>query len=297
MGMNLKRDNLLAFYEVYKHNSFTKAAKMLRLTQSALSHRIRNLERELEVTVFDREPTGIRLTDAGAKLLRFCQTQLQVEEELLRDLQEASDGGLTGTLRVGSVSSLAWSVVTPALRKLVQDNPTIQVDMIAREVSELPALFKRGRFDFLLTTERMDDVSLEEKSLGYEKYVLIEPSIASSRSHVYLDHQEEDKFTLNFLKFNKQKTEGLIRSFMDDNHGLVAGVRSGYGVAIVPDHILAGEKGIKIRKMLSSQKHAVYLYFRKQPFYSRLHKAAALELATQVPKLLGSSGSRLQRGK
>ena len=285
--MNLNRDNLLAFYEVYKHNSFTKAAKNLHLTQSALSHRIRNLERDLEVTVFDREPTGLRLTDAGTKLLRYCQTQIQVEEELLRDLRDSSADGLTGTLRIGSVSSLAWSIVTPAIAKLIRDNIGVHVDIIAREVSELPGLFKRGRFDFLVTTDRLNDAGLDEQFLGYETYVLIEPIMRTSRSNVFLDHHEEDKFTLNFLEFHKQKTEGLVRSFMDDNHGIIAGVKAGFGVAVVPVHILAGERGIKIKKRFKSQKHPVYLYFRKQPFYSKLHNAVALEIAAQVPRLLG----------
>lgn len=284
--MKLLRDNLRAFYEVYKWNSFTKAAKAIHLTQSALSHRIRNLEQELEVTLFDREPTGIRLTDAGTKLLRYCQTQIQIEEELLRDLNQVEEGEFSGTLRIGSVSSLAWSILTPSIGRIIRENPGIHLDIIAREVSELPVLFKRGRIDLLMTNEQLNEPSLEEHFLGTETYVLIEPKVKTSRKDIYLDHQEEDKFTFNFLTHEKRKIDAINRSFMDDNHGLIAGVKEGFGKAFVPLHNLKNEKNVVIKKKSKGQKHPVYLYYKKQPFYTKLHQAIVSEICSCAPRLL-----------
>ena len=73
--MELSQDQLKAFYEVARQGSFTKAALSLALTQSALSHRIKNLESHLETSLFVRASTGIRLTETGKKLLQYVQVQ------------------------------------------------------------------------------------------------------------------------------------------------------------------------------------------------------------------------------
>jgi DNA-binding transcriptional LysR family regulator len=63
MAMGLQTAQLEAFEEVAKLRNFSKAAKALHITQSALSQRIINLESELEVALFIRDPSGLRLTD------------------------------------------------------------------------------------------------------------------------------------------------------------------------------------------------------------------------------------------
>ncbi|MDR1284495.1 MAG: LysR family transcriptional regulator [Opitutaceae bacterium] len=65
----LNSQRLLAFYTVAQEQSFTRAGSQMGLTQSAISHSIRGLERELGVRLFDRLGRSIRLTKAGHVLL------------------------------------------------------------------------------------------------------------------------------------------------------------------------------------------------------------------------------------
>jgi DNA-binding transcriptional LysR family regulator len=73
--MGLQTSHLEAFSEVAKLRSFSKAAKVLHVTQSALSQRVMNLESEIGHALFIRDPAGIRLTDEGQELLRYCRSK------------------------------------------------------------------------------------------------------------------------------------------------------------------------------------------------------------------------------
>lgn len=279
-------DKLKAFYEIARLNSFTKAAEALLITPSALSHRLKKLESELEVALFIRDPAGLVLTEAGIKLFQYCRTQSQIEDDFLRSLTNPKEKQITGALRIGSVSSLAWSVLTPALAALVRKNPHIHLDILSREISELPQLFKRGQFDYLVTIEKLNEFSMEEHYLGTERYVLIESTKKDRRENVFLDHDENDRLTIDFFGLQGWNAERIIRSYMDDNQGLFSGVREGLGKAVVPRHLAREEEGIRISQRAKPLERSVYLYFFKRPFYSKLHTATVEALTTGAGRYL-----------
>src|SRR5580704_14726092 len=103
--MKLSQDRLHAFHEVARLGSFTKAAAAVGVTQSALSHRIKNLEGDLRVSLFIRDSAGPVLTEAGTRLLKYCRLQSKIEDEFIQDLTEERAPDLRGALRIGSVSS------------------------------------------------------------------------------------------------------------------------------------------------------------------------------------------------
>lgn len=65
---------LLAFYMLTQLGSFTKVAKEMGLTQSAISHAIAGLEKDLSVRLFNRLGRTVTITDAGSKLLTYAKT-------------------------------------------------------------------------------------------------------------------------------------------------------------------------------------------------------------------------------
>lgn len=286
--MNLSQDRLNAFIVVAKHRSFTKASEELGLTQSALSHRIKNLESDLNLALFIREPANLYLTEAGERLLKYCQVQAKFEEEFIGDLTSQNSKELRGALRLASVSSLAWSVVCPAVGELIRQNPLVHVDIMSREVSELPHLLKQNRVDFVITVEKIGDCNLEEKVIGVEKYVLVELSSISLRKNIYLDHDEKDKFTNDFLYAQKNEKPILNRSFMDDVHGLLAGVREGFGRAVVPKHLVEENDEIVIVKGFKPLEQSIRLYYKVQPFYTKLHREVVKTLEKNVSKCINS---------
>lgn len=279
---------LEAFYEVAKTGHFTKAATGLHITQSALSQRILNLESGLGASLFFRDRKGLRLTPAGEKLLRYCQAQNRQEEELLQELKGGKGPG--GWLRIGATSSLLWSVVVPALGDFVRDNPDVRVDFRAGELRELGGWLKTGEADLILTSEKPEETSWQVNDLGREEYVLVSSSRKKFRKDVYLDHDPEDSFTLNFLKRNGLIGKKPRREYLDDIHGLLAGVAEGWGQAVIPRHLAEVRADLKVQGELKTHRTPVLLVSHDQSHPGRLLSEVTRVLKQEVPRRLAGRG-------
>ena len=267
--MSLNSLYLDAFHACAQLGSFTKAAARLHITQSALSQRIKNLEEELGTVLMVRERAGARLTDFGERLVRYCRAKESAEAELVQEIQGPKKGGLSGIIRIGAFSTVARSVVLPALSELLSQNPGVQLKLEVRELYELPLLLRSGEIEFLLSTQTLNKPGLVSHRLGTEKNVLIQKK-GYTGGDTFLDHDEEDTTTLEYFQ---RKSGPLLRHFMDDIYGIIDGVRLGVGRAVVPLHLVAGLPNIEI--VNESKKHSVpiFLYYYEQAIFSRLHTA------------------------
>jgi len=99
--MSLSSLQLDAFLAAAKSLNFSRAAESLFITQSALSQRVKNLELTMGATLFIRDPSQIKITEIGEKLLRYCQTKDAMEDELLFNLTSIEGGELAGIVRIG----------------------------------------------------------------------------------------------------------------------------------------------------------------------------------------------------
>ena len=95
-----------ALLKTVEYGSFTKAAEALRYTQSGVSRMIQDLEREWEITLFDRSRGGLHLTKEGQALLPHLQRIVNEEEKMLQQIY-ALKNIETGTIRIGTFSSVA----------------------------------------------------------------------------------------------------------------------------------------------------------------------------------------------
>jgi DNA-binding transcriptional LysR family regulator len=235
--MKLSSLQLEAFYAIAKAGNFTVAASELHVTQSALSQRILNLERELDTTLVIRDRAGLRLTEIGQNLLRFCQTQSALEADFLSQIK--SKETLGGVIRIGGFSSVMRSVILPSLSFLINENPLLKLEFHIRETHELLSLLKHGEVDFIVTAENLNRDEIECVKLGTEQNVLVEKENYKGPD-IYLDHNETDETTLKYLrKFGSAKK--LSRRYLDDVYGLLDGVKLGLGKAILPVHLILSE--------------------------------------------------------
>ncbi|MEW6450990.1 MAG: LysR family transcriptional regulator [Pseudomonadota bacterium] len=122
-------NDLQAFLAVGRERSFTKAAAKLGVSQSALSHTIRELEARLGVRLLTRTTRSVSPTEAGERLLQNIGPRLdEVEAELaaLRELREKP----AGTIRVTATEFSAETVLMPKVAKLLREYPDIKVEII-----------------------------------------------------------------------------------------------------------------------------------------------------------------------
>jgi DNA-binding transcriptional LysR family regulator len=139
---------LIYFQEVVKMKSMNKAAEQLFTTQSNLSKSIKNLEKQLQITLFERNNKGVQLTEEGKKLLQYAKTVMR-QLELIEHIAEEENK------RYLSIS--AYPVVTMAyfVRKYYETN-------------------KEGSVEILLNEQRMDkvlsDVAEQISEIGIIQY-------------------------------------------------------------------------------------------------------------------------------
>ncbi len=279
--MALSSNQLEAFLTVSQTLSFTRAATLLHLTQSALSQRVLNLERELATTLFIRDRSGLRLTETAHELVRYCRSKSALEDEFLAKLKSS---GLEGEVRIGGFSSVMSSVVIPALEPLLTAHPGLRVHLVTAELTQLPERLHTGEIDFMILDRRETREELERISLGKERNVLVQKRKYNG-PEIFLDHDENDTTTKDYLKLAGRKSKKIERRYLDDIHGLIAGVRRGFGRAVIPKHLLTGEFEILDPEMVLEI--PVFLYFYSQPYYSKLHTKIVNALVEGARQQLG----------
>ena len=122
-------DQLVSFVAVARERSFTSAASKLGVSQSALSHTIRELEERLGVRVLTRTTRSVSPTEAGERLLRNIGPRFdEIEAELaaIRELREKP----AGTIRITATEFAIDTILLPKLASLLRNYPDIKVEMI-----------------------------------------------------------------------------------------------------------------------------------------------------------------------
>jgi DNA-binding transcriptional LysR family regulator len=122
-------DDLQAFVAVARERSFTKAAAKLGLSQSALSHTIRELEERLGVRLLSRTTRSVSPTEAGERLLhnigpRFDEIESQVSA--VRELRVRP----AGNIRITATENATETILVPKLAPLLREYPDIKVEIV-----------------------------------------------------------------------------------------------------------------------------------------------------------------------
>lgn len=128
----MRRENvndLIAFIEVARERSFTKAAAKLGVSQSALSYTVRTLEGRIGLQLLTRTTRSVSLTEAGERLLRSIGPRLDEIEAEISSLSELRDKP-AGTVRITSVEHAAETILWPALAPLLRGYPDVNVEII-----------------------------------------------------------------------------------------------------------------------------------------------------------------------
>ncbi|MBS1972134.1 MAG: LysR family transcriptional regulator [Bdellovibrionales bacterium] len=283
--MKISSQGLQAFTQTALTLNITQAAADLGLTQSALSQRLAALEKDLEVTLFIREPRGLKLTEAGHKVLRFASLNQKVEEELLFELKGHAQE-LAGTFRFAGFSSVLRSVIIPALVPFLRKHPGVHIDFQSYEMFELPDVLKSAKADLAVMDYSLQKKNILEETLGHEEYVVIESAKQETPVDLYLDHGPEDNATESFFREQGKAPEFYRRSFMGDVYGIIDGVEAGLGRAVMSKHLIVNNSKVKLIKGYGAYKRPVVLHYFEQPYYSRLHKSILKELQDKAPKFL-----------
>ncbi len=126
--MNKNYNDLLAFVTVAREGSFTKAAGLLGVSQSALSHTVRGLEQRLDVRLLNRTTRSVSPTEAGERLMQSVAPKLsEIDHEL--ELINEFKVRPAGTIRITAAEHAVNTILWPKVRELLLEYPDINVEI------------------------------------------------------------------------------------------------------------------------------------------------------------------------
>lgn len=225
--------------------SFTEAAYAIDLTQSAVSYAISALERELGVTLFERNRRdGVMLTEVGQKILPHVRMLLAQAEAIEQEAQ-ATRGEAAGKVRVGNIESLvAPDLLTSLLTRFQRQHPEIEVVLFQGSMHEVGEWIESSIIDvgfMLLPTRGLYDTFIVTDELR----VLVSPEHPlSTRRAVTQQELRDENFILDkthCMRIFMQMTgfePTRIRYQASDSATIQAMVREGLGVTITPHMML-----------------------------------------------------------
>ncbi|MCO7242523.1 MULTISPECIES: pca operon transcription factor PcaQ [unclassified Halomonas] len=174
LNARIKLRHLQAFLEVARQRSFARAAERLSITQPGISKTIRELEDTLAVSLFERTPKGISLTQAGLTLLRHAGPAVRTLEEGVKALQAVQEG--SHWLRIGALSTAESRLLPEALRRWQVDTATERGAQVVTGTSAfLLSRLRRGELDVVVgrMTEAREIHDLSFEHLYYERLQLV----------------------------------------------------------------------------------------------------------------------------
>lgn len=122
-------DDLAAFAIVARTLSFTRAAAELRLSTSALSHKIKEMEARLGIRLLQRNSRSVSLTEAGAQLLQTLAPALEEIDGALDRLGQER-GSVAGTVRITATRHGYETVIRPVLAEFLATHPKAGVEVL-----------------------------------------------------------------------------------------------------------------------------------------------------------------------
>jgi DNA-binding transcriptional LysR family regulator len=121
--------DLAALVAVAEERSFTRAAKRLGVSQSALSQTVRNLENRVGIRLLTRTTRSVAPTEAGERLIRTVAPRFAEIDAELAAVSELKDKP-AGTVRITSSENAADAILWPALRRILPEYPDIKVEIV-----------------------------------------------------------------------------------------------------------------------------------------------------------------------
>ncbi|MES5048242.1 LysR family transcriptional regulator [Rhizobium nepotum] len=240
-------NDLAAFAAVASHQSFRRAADIMGVSRSALSHAIIGLEAKLDVRLFNRTTRSVSLTQAGARLLARLDPVLQELDQALDTLSEER-GAPSGTLRINANKSGARILLAEVVPRFLDSYPDVELDLVSE--GRLVDIVEQG-FDAgirLLETVPKDMVAV--KFGGDVRFIaVVAPSYLDGKAR---PHTPDDLYAHCCVRqrlpsgkryrweFSKRGAEVAIdvpgNLTLDDNDLLVQAAADGRGIAYVPEY-------------------------------------------------------------
>jgi DNA-binding transcriptional LysR family regulator len=272
---------------VAKERSFTRAAKRVHISQSAVSDQVRLLEQDIGFPLFQRTPQGVEVTDRG-------RTFLYEAERVVGDLLSLADtakrlkGALTDTLTIGMGSGMAQIFMPRLFPRLSAIMPGVRIELVTAPTKSIFNELHEERIDVGLAIETDPDrlpAGLVLAPLTLADLVLIMPprhALARTRGAVDVGRLVAEPVIMSDLSvgygqivlalFDDLGIRPNIMAVADNIETIKVIVQSGKGIAFVPRACVGNEVELGVLKALPiapARSVALSFFRRRQPLTRR----------------------------
>ncbi|KJW13837.1 LysR family transcriptional regulator [Levilactobacillus spicheri] len=231
------------FQAIIQEHTFYRAAQVLNVTPSAISHSVNQLEKELGFSLFIRNRSGVELTPDGQAVQPLIQAIINAEDRL--EQAAANIKGLNaGSVRLGAFSSVCINWLPPIIQNFKQDYPQIDINVEQADFSSIASAVKTGRLDLgfsaLPVTEKLTVLPLVK-----DEIYCITPNdfIPANRTTVTAADLADQNFILQRGDYDKDTKAALDHyqiqpnalRFSIDDQSILAMVEAGMGMGILPE--------------------------------------------------------------
>jgi len=244
--------HLRYFVAVADELSFTRGAEKLRIAQPSLTRQIRDLEDELGVRLLDRTKKKVTLTKEGEFFLERAKRLLGLSDELVLGVHEL-DHKVSHTVNIGYVANPFHRVLPASLTAFEREFPDISINLFGMPSAEQIVAVKDGKLDvgFIGLLDPTEDANLQFILVGSYKAVALLPRAHShaKRGIVELKDLAQTFFVVlaekcypGYDRWFKATCERVgarpkIVQVVENDSALIQAVRSGLGVALLPEQI------------------------------------------------------------
>ncbi|HSS97238.1 MAG TPA: LysR substrate-binding domain-containing protein [Terriglobales bacterium] len=244
--------HLRYFVAVADELSFTRGAEKLRIAQPSLTRQIRDLEEELKVRLLDRTKKKVTLTKEGEFFLERAKRLLGFSDELIRGVHEF-DHKVSHTVNIGYVANPFHRVLPATLTAFEKEFPEISINLFGIPAADQIVAVRDGKLDvgFVGLLEPTEDSDLQFLLVGSYKAVAVMPRSKPQPKTGIINFT--DLAQTFFIAVSEKCYPGYSRWFkstcdrfgirakivqtVDNDSALIQAVRSGLGVALLPEQI------------------------------------------------------------
>lgn len=241
---------LKTFFVLGKVGSYTATADFMGVTQSAVSHAAKKLERSAGTKLIRKKGRDFGLTDAGRTLFAACENifyELEKVEDALQQIREDA----VWQICLGSQVEFGTTLLIRHMKDFVQQNPHIHLDFLFSH--HLRGPFVRDEIDLMIDCREHRLPAVEKRFLFQEQYVVIGSPDFIARHSVksvrdlkrvnILSLDKEADWWRNFRVALPSGQRDVFRRVTRINHvrGLINGAIHGLGIAFVPQYTVAAE--------------------------------------------------------
>ncbi|MDB5943214.1 MAG: LysR family regulatory protein [Ramlibacter sp.] len=243
MSTNLKYRQLKAFAMAVETGSFKAAADRLSVTQPSFSSLIKELERDVDVLLFDRTTRGCVLTAPGQAFYEEIKGALGQLEDAYRYIQDVGKGS-RGKLSLAALPSLAAGIVTGKLGEFKRSHPGVRILLSERKNDQILEAVRRGEVELGIGSMWQPDPDLRFQPLFTDRMMFVVPKghPLESMRPVW---KSADRFDLILMpsgptEFALKASQMTRPPAFEVEHlaTALAMVRNGLGITILPSSVV-----------------------------------------------------------